>query len=83
MNKFKKRIYEEQLTNQIFTQNDYLNLWEDLSSKHVAISGMGVFIMDYSLIFIVCEKVNTSNNVIEFSLFMFCSRWFQQRWHIS
>jgi len=76
MNKFKKRISEEQLTNQIFTQNDYLNLRKELSSKHVAISGMGVFIMDYSHIFIVCAKVNaTSKNVFaELSQIMFCCR---------
>jgi len=77
MNKFKKRISEEMLTNQIFTQNDYLNLWEDLSSKHVAISGMGVFIMDYRCHFIVCERVNIFNNcAFDLSLIMFCSRVF-------
>jgi len=53
MNKLRNRISEEQLKNQIFSQNDYINLKEDMSLRHVAVSGMGVFIIDYGFIFIV------------------------------
>jgi len=52
MKKLTKRISEKQLTNQIFAQNDYLNLRKGLSSGHVAISGM-VCIIDCRLIYIV------------------------------
>jgi len=61
MKKLKKRISEEQLTNRIFAQNDYLNLRKDLSSRHVAISGMG-FIIDYGFIFTVRPIKNVISN---------------------
>jgi len=53
MNKLRNRISEEQLRNRIFAQDDYVNLMEDMSLKHVGISGMGLFTIDYSFIFIV------------------------------
>jgi len=53
MNKLRSRISEEQLRNQIFAQNNYVNLEKDMSLKHVGISGMGLFTIDYGFVFIV------------------------------
>jgi len=53
MDKIKNRISEEQLKNQILTKNDFLYLMTDMSVRHVSISGMGVFTLDFNFSFIV------------------------------
>jgi len=65
MNKLRNRISEVQLKNQIFAQNDYVNLKEDMSLKHVGVSGMGLFTIDYGFVFVVSLKKL-------FQVFQFC-----------
>jgi len=79
MKKLKKKISHKQLTYQIFAQDDYLNLRKELSSRHVAISGMG-FIIDYRFIFVVRPNKNDvfSNEFLNSYNIHFCFNCF--RW---
>jgi len=53
MDNVKSKLSKAQISSRIFPDTDYQNLMVDLSLKHVSISGMGLFSVDYSLCFIV------------------------------
>jgi len=53
MDTVKSKLSKAQISSRIFPDTDYQNLMVDLSLKHVSISGMGLFSVDYSLCFIV------------------------------
>jgi len=53
MEQLRNRISEDQVRYQLFAQNDYMNLRKDMSLRHVGISGMDVFTIDFSFIFTV------------------------------
>jgi len=53
MDVIQKRISEEKLNNDMFTQKELDNLLTDMTFKHVGISGLDLFIIDYSFISIV------------------------------
>jgi len=53
MDDVKSKISKAHLTRRIFPEDDYQNLMVDLSQKHVSISGIGIFSVDYQFCFIV------------------------------
>jgi len=53
MDKLRNRISEEQLNTRLFTKTDFLYLMKDMSLRHVGISGMGHFTIDFSFSFVV------------------------------
>jgi len=53
MDKVKSKISKVHLSRRIFPEDDYQNLMVDLSQKHVSISGIGIFSVDYKFLFIV------------------------------